>query len=305
MCTREAFQSMKYCNFDGNIIIKRSKFFNVEDFRSISILPFLSKIFENLLKDQILDFINPSGHLTRMQSGFRAGYSTASALLRVTHDFKEALSKKMIVILLLLDFSKAFDSVDHDILCGKLVNKFRFSTSAASLISNYLTGRTQSVMIDGIMSDFLPVTKGVPQGSILGPVLFLMFINDLPNKLRFMTHHLFADDVQLYRAVPPPNNHMGLSEAIEEINQDMLNVGEWARTNKLVLNARKTKAMVISGINGMNSQAIPPVLMDGVPLVTKSLLVAQRELFNLGCLGGDLRRFLVMVLLIGMRSLSR
>lgn len=130
------------------------------------------------------------------QSGFRAGHSTATALTKVASDIRIAMDKKMTTILILLDFSKAFDSVDHVILFEKLRREFNFDRSAISLIENYLSDRTQSVCIDGVFSPFLLLVKGLPQGTILGP----LFINNFPESVKYMMYHLFADDVQIYKS---------------------------------------------------------------------------------------------------------
>lgn len=101
-------------------------------------------------------------------------------------------------MLLLIDFAKAFDSVVHRKLVNKLSTTFRFSVSATNLIRNYLSERSQAVFSNGILSPFKPIISGVPQGSVLGPLLFSLFINDLPSVLDFCSVHLFADDVQVY-----------------------------------------------------------------------------------------------------------
>jgi len=220
---------------------KRSKTFNLDDFRALNILPIFSKVFEVLLKNQIMEYLNTNKMIAVRQSGFRNLHSTTTALLKISDDIRRSLDRKMTAVMLLLDFTKAFDSVDHVLLCAKLQSKFFFDTTAVSMISNYLNGRVQSVCIDGTMSDFLPVTTGIPQGSVLGPVLFLMFINDIPGSIKSMLTHLFADDVQLYKIFC----NSGLSNTVKQINLDMHAVHQWSITNKLDLNANKSKGIVI------------------------------------------------------------
>lgn len=100
--------------------------------------------------------------MTQCQSAYRAKHSTTTALLKIAHDMSKALDKKLITVLLLLDFSKAFDMVKCKLLCNKFASKFRFCSSAVALINDYLTARTQAVCIAGVMSDFRPIVRGVP-----------------------------------------------------------------------------------------------------------------------------------------------
>lgn len=122
------------------------------------------------------------------------------------------MDKKLITVLLLLDFSKAFDSVDHRILFRKLQQEFNFENSAIALIMNYLSERMQTVCVDGEFSGFLPLLKGVPQGTVVGPLLFSLFINNIPECLKYMMYHIFADDVQIYRSFK-------LSETMENLKK--------------------------------------------------------------------------------------
>lgn len=125
----------------------------MSDYRPICILPSLSKVLEKLIKNQITDFLDDNELLNRYQSGFRKKHNTGTALLKVTHDIRAAMDKKLLTVLLLLDFSKAFDSISFDKLCNKLKLNFNFSNSACTLIENYLKNRLQYV------SSFLPVYK--------------------------------------------------------------------------------------------------------------------------------------------------
>lgn len=221
---------------------KKSKTYELDDFRGISILPVFSKVFETLIKNQIMEHLNLNSLIAHRQSGFRSMHSTTTALLKISDDIKRALDKKMIAVLILLDFTKAFDSVVHKLLCDKLQLQFSFDESAVNLIMDYLSGRMQAVSIDGVMSDYLPVNRGLPQGSVLGPILFLLFINDMPTTVRFMSTHLFADDVQLYRVFAKTN----LAANVLIMNRDMAEVNEWATSNKLKLNAKKSQGIVIT-----------------------------------------------------------
>lgn len=226
---------------------KKSTKYELKDHRGVHILPALSKSLEKVMKWQVTAYLNEHDLLYQFQSGYRPKYSATTALLKVTQDVRENLhkrhaSKRFITFMLLLDFSSAFDLVNHRLLIKKLRTKFLFSEFAINLIRSYLSGRSQAVQIDGYLSDFLATTDGVPQGSVLGPLLFSMFINDLPDVLVHCKCHLFADDVQLYL------NHdwSNFKAGVDLINSDLDRIHKWTEENKLILNAGKSKAMVIS-----------------------------------------------------------
>lgn len=228
------------------------------EYRPISILPSLSKVFEIILKNQIMDHINKNSLLFENQSGFRTDHSAQTAVLQVTQLIRQAFEQHKISVLILLDFSKAFDTVHHNILCSKLTTQFNFSQSAVKLIKSYLSDRLQSVWIDEVCSTPLPVTAGVPQGSVLGPILFSLFINDLPKVLRMSQCHLYADDVQLLAHRDPKD----LVEFIGDFNLELAAVSEWAKLNHLTLNASKTQAILLTN-NPKLDLAIPNVILDG------------------------------------------
>jgi hypothetical protein len=119
---------------------------------------------------------------------------------------------------------------------------FFFSESAVNFIKSYLSNRTQSVFANGSLSNFLPVTQGVPQGSVLGPLLFTLFINDIIESITFSRYHIYADDVQIYISGPITE----ISEIVDKINTDLQNIADWSSKNGLSLNSLKTQAMVIS-----------------------------------------------------------
>lgn len=249
---------------------KKSKTFNLDDYRSINILATLSKVFEILLKKQIQHFLLINKLLLTTQSAYRRAHSTTTALLKISLDLKKALDKKMVAVLLLLDFSKAFDTVNHEKLCWKLHEQFYFGPTAISLISSYLKERSQAVVIDGVFSEFLPVNKGVPQGSVLGPLLFSLFINDMPSAAKYMVSHLFADDAQMYKMFAAINFH----ESVRQINVDVKAVNDWANENQLILNHGKTQAIIF----GSKCNYYPLVYLQG------NSIPFTRKVKNLGLL---------------------
>lgn len=236
-------------------ISKKSGKSDLNNLRPISILSALSKAFEKILKTQIQTFIEHQDLLSPYQSGFRTCHSTTSALLKVHDDIHASIDKKGIAFLLLLDFSKAFDRVSHAKLLRKLSENFLFSCEAVNLIKSYLTNRKQSVFINGQYSEFIDIASGVPQGSVLGPILFSMFINDLPSVLKFCKIHLFADDVQIYFYA----TDLSVSQMAHLVNIDMSKVHEWSIRNLLPLNASKSHAMFIT--RSRQSYDLPPIVI--------------------------------------------
>ena len=209
---------------------------SIDNLRPISLLSGLSKAFEKLLKGQMCVYLKERDLLSDQQAGFREGQGVNTALLRVYDDIAVVVDRKQNAALLLLDFSKAFDTISHRRLCFKLASRFRFQYTAIELIRSYLTGRTQSVFCRNTHSSKLDVTSGVPQGSVLGPLLFSMYINDLPNvPPPYCSVQMFADDVQLICLNP----HLTADDLIHLINQDLQRVVHWAKNNSLKLNPRK------------------------------------------------------------------
>ena len=214
---------------------------SVKDYRPISLLPSLSKVFEHILHDQITLYLDRNSLLNPFQSGFRKNCGTTTALVRIVDDLKLSMDAQSFSILVLLDFSKAFDSIDHRLLISKLDKKFGFESSAVKLIKSYLCDRSQYVEVDKVRSETAMLSCGVPQGSILGPLLFSLFINDLPSVLNDCSFHMYADDVQIYASGSISNQN----SVLDTINKNIENVYNWSLSNGLVLNAAKTQTIKI------------------------------------------------------------
>jgi len=146
-----------------------------------------------------------------------------------------------ITLLTLLDFSKAFDKVNHEILLTKLSRLYMFSTSATSFMKSYLSQRSQLVATQSSKSFILSVKRGVPQGSILGPLLFSLYVNDLPNILTKCDMHMYADDVELHVSCPVSQ----INECVRVCNSELDMVCKWAERNRLSLSPLKSKCTVI------------------------------------------------------------
>ena len=207
-------------------------------YRPISLLPALGKLLEKIVSTRALDYLNEHDLLSTHQFGFRKHFSTEYAVLDIYEKLLSNLDKKLSSCTIFLDLAKAFDSVDHGILLKKL-SKYGFKDNFLHFFESYLSYRTQFVKLGAHKSSCLPIKFGVPQGSILGPLLFLVFINDLPNASRFFIK-LFADDTFLCAQ----NSDVELLE--KEVNEEINKVYEWLAANKLTLNISKSKFMIVS-----------------------------------------------------------
>lgn len=244
---------------------------SANDYRPISILPILSKALESLVHNQICNYVNKKGMLNMYQSGFRPKHSTCTALLNVTDDIRLAMDKRQLTFLVLLDFSKAFDTVDYDILLAKLTYYFNFSFSSVNWFRSYLHDRIQSVLVEKASSTWRSVHSGVPQGSILGPLLFSLYINHLPSCLSYSRFHLYADDLQIYISFKP--REMNIS--VNKLNLDLKAISEWARCHGLKINPNKSQAILIGTqklVNSVNIDLIPNIsLNDTVIALSKTV----------------------------------
>jgi Reverse transcriptase (RNA-dependent DNA polymerase) len=200
-------------------------------------LPCVSKIIERIAHDQLTAYLNSSVLLNEHQSGFRKGYSTTTALLKVTNDIRVSINDGMVTVIVLLDFTKAFASMRHDFLIDKLVHHFGLSYPSALWFKSYLEERSQSVRVDDRCSAWRYITRGVPEGSILGPLLFSLFINDISDGILHCKYHLYADDCQIYHSFPVSEMERGL----REINHDLSIINNWSSANGLLLNAKKLR----------------------------------------------------------------
>ena len=206
------------------------------NYRPISLLSVFSKIIERLMYTRLLDFINKHNILNKLQFGFRNNHSTFMALVVFIENLVNALDSGKCAVGIFLDFQKAFDTVDHGILLDKLYSYGIRGTAHEWFVSD-LSICQQSAMYNGHESELKVVQFGVPQGSILGPLLFLLYINDLTNVSIFMPM-LFADDTNLFCT------GTDLKDMIRQINEEMVKIYAWVNTNKSSLNIDKTNFML-------------------------------------------------------------
>ena len=222
-------------------IPKSGRQLSLNNMRPISILPSMSKIVEFIMKEQITKWIESKGLLNECQYGFRRGRNTGLLLTCLTDTIRKFLNEGKVSVVVSVDLSKAFDLVDHSCLVKKLNSKFGFAISACRFIWSYLSGREQIVSLNGLNSEALPVRSGVPQGSVIGPILFTLFLNDLFDELNFCKPFVFADDIQLLWS-----GEFQLSDVLQAtINHDLSSLSNWMQVNKFSVNPDKTKAIVV------------------------------------------------------------
>ena len=188
---------------------------------------------------QILSFIRPN--LSDLLCGFREGYSTQHALIKMVEHCRVGLDNKNIVGMVLMDLSKAYDCLPHDLLIAKL-EAYGFGMNSLRLLYSYLTARRQRVKINSNYSSWLDITSGVPQGSVLGPLLFNIFINDMLFFVKNSKVCNFADDNTLYAT------SKNLSEVLASLELDVGITLDWFETNLMVANPAKFKLMFL-GLN--------------------------------------------------------
>ena len=200
------------------------------NYKHISLLSSLSKLVEKIVSKQLLRFLHVNEIIYKHQYGFRSGHSTSHPVLHLTEKIYNSLNQKPSVktLTIFIDLKKAFDTVDHKILLAKLEH-YGVKNSANHWFKNYLTDREQFVSVHGVESKRTKVTCGVPQGSVLGPLLFLIFINDLPNATEFLTL-LFADDTTFQVSGPD------LEQMFDLANSELEKAAVWFKANKLTFN---------------------------------------------------------------------
>ncbi len=207
------------------------------NYRPISILPIFSKIIERLIHKRLYAFISKFNLLHNNQFGFRPNYSCEMALIQAYNHIVSNLDLKKHTIGIFLDLSKAFDTIDHNILMSKL-HHFGIRGVAFEWFRNYLSHRTQYVNFNGHDSSKLDVSCGVPQGSILGPLLFIIYINDLIYLSNYSNMLLYADDTNILFS------HSDLDQLVDHVNSELCNISSWFKANKLSLNIDKSNYII-------------------------------------------------------------
>ena len=232
-------------------IFKKGEKHDVNNYRPISVLPIITGIFERYISTCLIGFLDEHKLIYDNQSGFRRHHSCQTALTKMVDNWFTAMNNDEVVGAVLLDLSKAFDLVNHQILKQKL-SAYKFSQLSQSWFDSYLSNRFQQVHISGKLSESKEIKAGVPQGSVLGPLLFLLYINDLPLYIKYCLLDLFADDGTLHTS----NSH--LPTVTNFLNLDLDNFSDWCDDNDMKKNTSKSKAMFLATRNTANKIMTEP-----------------------------------------------
>ena len=215
-------------------VFKKDSKLDYINYRPISLLSNIEKILEKRMYKRLYTFRNNKNIIYKLQFGFRQQYSTSHALINITENIRKALDGGKIGCGVFVDLQKAFDTVDHQILLAKL-NHYGIRGVSNDWFKSYLSNRNWYVSINGFDSGLTSIDCGIPQGSVLGPLLFLLYINDLNQAIKFCKVQHFADDTNL----------LCLSNSIKKLNKlvntDLKHVVNWLNANKLSLNVKKLK----------------------------------------------------------------
>lgn len=245
-------------------ISKKLSSADFNNFRPISIVPFLSKILERVVYKQWATFLDNNKLLNPWQSGFKTSHSTTTALVKITDDIRNAIDKKKLTLLVLLDFSNAFNCVDHDILMA-IMRSLHMSPTAAQWFDSYLRGRRQRISFNNLTSEWCSVTAGIPQGCVLSPLLFSIYINSLVEVITHSLFHLYADDLQLYSHF----DHSEVNDAVRKINSDLDAIHIRSQNMGLLVNPVKTQVIILGTkhmLSKLDMASISPITVNKTPI---------------------------------------
>ena len=253
-------------------IYKKDSKLIVSNYRPISLLSNINKILEKLMFNRLYSFLETNKCIYDLQFGFRKKHSTNHALLNMTQQIRDTIDNGNIAIGVFVDFQKAFDTVNHKILLRKLEH-YGIRGIANNWFSSYLSKRRQFVSIGGTNSETLNIEHGVPQGSVLGPLLFLIYINDLHTCIKHSTTRHFADDTNLLYTIDynkPRNRNL-----TRNLNKDLKSLNHWLLANKITLNSAKTEVIMFKNkrtpapnvsikLNGISIERVDEVKYVGI-----------------------------------------
>ena len=244
------------------------------EYRPISITPVLSKVFERLLAKRLYTYAESNHIFPNLQFGFRKGLGACDALLTISNVVQRALDLGQEVRMIGLDFSAAFDRVNHKALLFKL-KQLGIGGPFYNILAEFLSNRTQRVVVDGQLGDLRPILSGVPQGSVLGPLLFILYTHDMWFGLENLLVS-YADDATLLAVVPSPAMR---TEVSDSLNRDLLKISSWCKNWGMKMNPTKTQSMIV-GRSRTILPSHPDLLIDNVPLITNNSFKILGVLFD-------------------------
>ena len=215
---------------------------SVSDLRPISLLPLPSKILEKIIHNRLIEYLEANEYLDPNQGGFRKNNSTINTTAKFTNDIFNAINYRHLTLATFIDMAKAFDTVNHKILLSKL-EALGISGMLLKLLRNYLTNRKQATLANGHTSDLVHIACGIPQGSTVGPLMYIIYMNDVSSSLKNCKYQLYADDTVIYIS-----GDMELTTG--KLCADLNTFKNWCDKNKLTLNIKKTKYVTF----GLKSQ---------------------------------------------------
>ena len=258
------------------------------NFRPITSIAFSSKCLERLASHSLVKHLSVNNLFVPVQPAYRSNHSTETALLRVYNDLLLAVDVGDGALLVLLDFSAAFDTIDHGILLRRLASRFGIRGNALKWMESYITGRHQAVLIDGFSSALVPLLFGVAQGSVLGPIVFILYTSPLYELVRAfgIDCHFFSDDSQIYKIfrILQKRILLGISqeEACSLLACCIRSIKGWAVENKMMLNVGKTDALTVPAVGPKNALVTRPIVPASVIDVSGELITSSPFVRNLG-----------------------
>lgn len=238
----------------------------LDNIRPISLLPYPGKILEQILHKRLYEYLEVNVLLCKEQSGFRKNHSTYDPVVDLVTFISRSFNNGKCVLCIYIDLAKAFNSLD----CTKLISKISslgVCGNILDLLTDYLTNRQQLTNLCGTLSPLDVVDYGVPQGSILGPTLFNIYMNDLPKIFETMSVRMYADDTVLFKEIDVESD---IEDQICKINKDLVMFGSWCKQNKLTINVTKSKGMLftapLSKYRNMDTAVLPDLLLNGTKL---------------------------------------
>ena len=236
----------------------------LKNYRPVSNLSYISKLLERVVAGRLTDYMTENNLHEHLQSTYKPGHSTETALVKVQNDILTSIDQHGLVILVMLDLSAAFDTIDHDILFSRMENTLGITGQALAWFKSYLSGRTLRIKIDKSFSELQDILWSVPMGSVLGPLLFLIYLLPLGKLIRKhgLELHIYADDTQLYLAIKPITQQ-AVDIGVARLEGCLTDIYTWMSQNKLKLNADKTEVLVLGTPKQRAKISVPSISVNG------------------------------------------